>query len=39
MALPERLGGVSNYIINELRNVLHVVYDISGKPSWMIAWE
>ena len=33
------LGTVSNRIINELRNVSRVVYDISGKPPATIEWE
>ncbi len=33
------LGKVSNRIINELRNVSRVVYDISGKPPATIEWE
>ncbi|MGY0798629.1 glutamine-hydrolyzing GMP synthase [Lysobacter sp. A286] len=35
----EFLGKVSNRIINELRNVSRVVYDISGKPPATIEWE
>ena len=33
------LGMVSNRIINELRGVSRVVYDISGKPPATIEWE
>ena len=33
------LGTVSNRIINELRSVSRVVYDISGKPPATIEWE
>lgn len=33
------LGHVSNRIINELRGVSRVVYDISGKPPATIEWE
>ena len=33
------LGRVSNRIINELRAVSRVVYDISGKPPATIEWE
>jgi GMP synthase (glutamine-hydrolysing) len=33
------LGNVSNRIINELRGVSRVVYDISGKPPATIEWE
>ena len=33
------LGRVSNRIINELRGVSRVVYDISGKPPATIEWE
>ena len=35
----EFLGRVSNRIINEVRNVSRVVYDISGKPPATIEWE
>ena len=35
----EFLGLVSNRIINELRGVSRVVYDISGKPPATIEWE
>ena len=33
------LGAVSNRIINEVRGVSRVVYDISGKPPATIEWE
>ena len=33
------LGTVSNRIINEVRGVSRVVYDISGKPPATIEWE
>ena len=33
------LGKVSNRIINELRGVSRVVYDISGKPPATLEWE
>jgi GMP synthase (glutamine-hydrolysing) len=35
----EFLGRVSNRIINELRGISRVVYDISGKPPATIEWE
>ncbi|TZF89845.1 glutamine-hydrolyzing GMP synthase [Cognatilysobacter lacus] len=35
----EFLGNVSNRIINEVRGVSRVVYDISGKPPATIEWE
>ena len=35
----ELLGSVSNRIINELRGISRVVYDISGKPPATIEWE
>ncbi|MDN5924977.1 MAG: glutamine-hydrolyzing GMP synthase [Xanthomonadales bacterium] len=33
------LGHVSNRIINEIRGISRVVYDISGKPPATIEWE
>src|SRR3990172_11073498 len=33
------LGKVSNRIINEVRGINRVVYDISGKPPATIEWE
>ena len=35
----ELLGRVSNGIINEVRGINRVVYDISGKPPATIEWE
>ncbi|HQV88522.1 MAG TPA: GMP synthase (glutamine-hydrolyzing), partial [Nitrosomonas sp.] len=33
------LSKVSNRIINEIRGINRVVYDISGKPPATIEWE
>ena len=33
------LGRISNRIINEVRGINRVVYDISGKPPATIEWE
>ncbi len=35
----EILGRISNRIINEVRGISRVVYDISGKPPATIEWE
>ena len=35
----ELLGRVSNRIINEVRGINRVVYDISGMPPATIEWE
>jgi GMP synthase (glutamine-hydrolysing) len=35
----EMLGTISNRIINEVRGISRVVYDISGKPPATIEWE
>ena len=35
----ELLGKVSNRIINEVRGIKRVVYDISVKPPATIEWE
>ncbi len=34
-----RISKVSNRIINEVRGINRVVYDISGKPPATIEWE
>jgi GMP synthase (glutamine-hydrolysing) len=36
---PELLGTLSNRIINEVRGINRVVYDISSKPPSTIEWE
>jgi GMP synthase (glutamine-hydrolysing) len=37
---PDKASGhVSNRIINEVRGINRVVYDISGKPPATIEWE
>jgi GMP synthase PP-ATPase subunit len=36
---PVRSVGVSNRIINEVRGINRVTYDISSKPPATIEWE
>ena len=36
---PDVLGRISNRLINEVKGVNRVVYDISSKPPGTIEWE
>ena len=36
---PDVLGRISNRVINEVRGINRVVYDVSSKPPSTIEWE